>query len=246
MSGHSKWATMHRKKEKIDAAKGKIFTKLGREIMVAVKEGGGPNVDANMRLKECVNKAKAANMPNDNIKRLIDKAAGAADGAGYEEITYEGYGPGGIAVIVEVLTDNRNRTAPEIRHSFDRSGGSLGATGCVGWMFDRKGVIVVEELGKLSEDDLMMTALDAGAEDISGEEGIYEITTAPADITVVQEALENAGVAIASSEVMMVPQNTTAVEGETAEKLVRLVELLEDNDDVQNVYHNADIPEELA
>ncbi len=246
MSGHSKWATMHRKKEKIDAAKGKVFTKLGREIMVAVKEGGGPNVDANMRLKECINKAKAANMPNDNIKRLIEKAAGAADGAGYEEISYEGYGPGGIAVIVEVLTDNRNRTAPEIRHSFDRSGGSLGATGCVGWMFDRKGVIIVEELGKLSEDDLMMTALDAGAEDISGEEGIYEILTAPADITVVQEALEKAGVAIASSEVMMVPQNTTAVEGETAEKLVRLVELLEDNDDVQNVYHNADIPEELA
>lgn len=245
MSGHSKWATMHRKKEKIDAAKGKVFTKLGREIIVAVREGGGPNVDANMRLKEAINKAKAANMPNDNIKRLIDKASGALDGANYEEITYEGYGPGGIAVIVEVMTDNRNRTAPEVRHSFDRAGGTLGASGCVGWMFDRKGVIIVEELGKLTEDDVMMAALDAGAEDISGEDGIYEITTAPADITVVREALEKAGIKVESSEVMMVPQNTTAIEGETAEKLIRLVETLEDNDDVQNVYHNADVPEDM-
>ncbi len=245
MSGHSKWATIRRKKEKIDAARGKIFTKLGREIMVAVREGGGPNPDANMRLKECINKAKAANMPNDNIKRLIEKAAGAADGAGFEEISYEGYGPGGIAVIVQVMTDNRNRTAPEIRHMFDRSGGSLGATGCVGWMFDRKGVIVVEELGKLSEDDLMMTALEAGAEDIAGEEGVYEITTAPSDITVVQDALEKAGIVISSSEVMMVPQNTTEVEGDTAQKLVKLIDNLEDNDDVQNVYHNADIPDDV-
>ena len=243
MSGHSKWATMHRKKEKIDAARGKIFTKLGREIIVAVREGGGPNVDANMRLKECINKAKAANMPNDNIKRLIDKAAGALDGANYEEITYEGYGPGGIAVIVNVMTDNRNRTAPEIRHIFDRAGGSLGATGCVAWMFDRKGIIVVEE-SKLGEDDLMMVALDAGAEDFASEDGIYEITTAPQDITVVQEALEKAGVKVSSAEVSMVPQNTTEVSGEVAEKLVKIVDLLEDNDDVQNVYHNADIPEE--
>ena len=243
MSGHSKWATIRRKKEKIDAARGKIFTKLGREIMVAVREGGGPNPDANMRLKECINKAKAANMPNDDIKRLIEKAAGAADGAGFEEISYEGYGPGGIAVIVNVMTDNRNRTAPEIRHIFDRAGGSLGATGCVAWMFDRKGVIVVEE-SKLGEDDLMMVALDAGAEDFASEDGIYEITTTPQDITVVQEALEKAGVKVSSAEVSMVPQNTTEVSGEVAEKLVKIVDLLEDNDDVQNVYHNADIPEE--
>jgi YebC/PmpR family DNA-binding regulatory protein len=245
MSGHSKWATMHRKKEKIDAARGKVFTKVGREIMVAVREGGGPNVDANMRLKECINKAKAANMPNDNIKRLIEKAAGAADGAGYEEISYEGYGPAGIAIIVSVMTDNRNRTAPEIRHVFDRAGGALGAAGSVSWMFNRKGVIVVEELGKQTEDDVMMAALDAGAEDMAGEDGIYEITTAPADITVVQEALEKLGVKIESAEVMMVPATTNPVEGETAQKLVKLIELLEDNDDVQSVYHNADIPEEF-
>jgi YebC/PmpR family DNA-binding regulatory protein len=241
MSGHSKWATMHRKKEKIDAARGKVFTKLGREIMVAVREGGGPNPDANMRLKECVNKAKAANMPNDNIKRLIEKAAGAAEGAGYEEIAYEGYGPGGIAVIAQVMTDNRNRTAPEIRHIFERSGGTLGAANCVGWMFDRKGVIIVEELGKKTEDDLMMLALDAGAEDLSGEDGVYEIITAPHDITAVREALEAAGVAISSAELALIPQNTIPVAGETAQKLVRLIDLLEEND----VFHNADIPEEF-
>jgi YebC/PmpR family DNA-binding regulatory protein len=245
MSGHSKWATMHKKKEKIDAAKGKVFTKLGREIMVAVREGGGPNVDANMRLKESINKAKAANMPNDNIKRLIEKAAGAADGAGYEEITYEGYGPAGIAIIVNVMTDNRNRTAPEVRHVFDRAGGALGATGCVSWMFDRKGIIIIEDIGKKSEDDVMMLALDAGAEDMSGEDGVYEIVTAPNDITVVQSALEAAGLPISSSEVMLVPKTTTAVDGETAQKIIRIVETLEDNDDVQNVYHNADIPEEF-
>jgi YebC/PmpR family DNA-binding regulatory protein len=245
MSGHSKWATMHKKKEKIDAAKGKVFTKLGREIMVAVREGGGPSPDANMRLKESINKAKAANMPGDNIKRLIEKAAGAAEGAGFEEISYEGYGPGGIAVIAQIMTDNRNRTAPEIRHIFERAGGTLGAANCVGWMFDRKGVIIVEELEKKTEDDLMMLALDAGAEDLSGEDGIYEILTAPADITVVREALEKAGVKMSSAEVMLLPQNTTAVEGETAQKLVRLIELLEEQDDVQNVYHNAEIPEEF-
>jgi YebC/PmpR family DNA-binding regulatory protein len=235
---------MHRKKEKIDAARGKVFTKLGREIIVAVREGGGPSVEANMRLKEAVNRAKAANMPNDNIKRLIDKAAGALDGSSYEEITYEGYGPGGIAVITQVMTDNRNRTAPEIRHVFDRSGGTLGAAGSVAWMFSRKGIIIIEDLGKKTEDDLMMVALDAGAEDMSGEDDVYEIVTAPQDITAVREALEAAGIAIASAETMMVPANTTAVSGEVAEKLVRLIETLEDNDDVQNVYHNADIPEE--
>ena len=246
MSGHSKWATMHRKKEKIDAAKGKVFTKLGREIIVAVREGGGANIEANMRLKEAVNRAKAANMPNDNIKRLIDKASGALDGSNYEEITYEGYGPGGIAVIVNVMTDNRNRTGPEIRHAFDRAGGTLGASGCVSYMFDRKGVIVVENLGKKTEDDLMMLALEAGAEDFAGEDGIYEITTAPSDFVAVRDALEAAGVELSSAEPSMVPQNTTAVEGEVAERVVKLIETLEDNDDVQDVYHNADIPEELA
>jgi YebC/PmpR family DNA-binding regulatory protein len=180
----------------------------------------------------------------DNIKRLIDKAAGALEGSNYEEIAYEGYWPGGVAVIAQIMTDNRNRTAPEIRHIFDRAGGTLGAANCVGWMFDRKGVIVVEELGKLSEDDVMMAALDAGAEDMSGEDGIYEIVTAPSDITVVHEALEKAGVKVSSSEVMLIPQNTVAVEGENAEKLVKFIETLEEHDDVQNVYHNAEIPEE--
>jgi YebC/PmpR family DNA-binding regulatory protein len=246
MSGHSKWATMHRKKEKIDAVRGKVFTKLGREIVVAVREGGGPNAEANMRLKEALSRAKAANMPNDNIKRLIEKAAGAAEGSGYEEISYEGFGPGGTAVIIQVMTDNKNRTAPEIRHIFERAGCTLGAANCVGWMFDRKGVIIVEELGKRTEDDLMLAALDAGAEDISGEDGIYEILTAPADITAVREALEKAGVKMSSAEVMLLPQTTTAVDGETAEKLVRLIETLEEHEDVQNVYHNADIPEEFV
>ena len=244
MSGHSKWATMHRKKEKIDAAKGKVFTRLGREIMVAVKEGGGANIDANMRLSAVVDKARAANMPNDNIKRLIEKAAGAAAGEGYEEIAYEGYGPGGIAVIVNVMTDNRNRTAPEVRHLFDKAGGSLGTAGSVAWMFDRKGVIVVEEPGKHTEDDIMMVALEAGAEDIESDDGMYEITTAPQDLPAVRDALVAAGIAVASADVSMVPQNTTEVTGDVAERVVKLIENLEDNDDVQDVFHNADIPEE--
>ena len=244
MSGHSKWATIRRKKEKTDSARGKVFTKLGREIMMAVREGGGPNMDGNIRLKETLIRAKAANMPNDNIKRLIDKAAGAADGSSFEEFNYEGYGPGGTAIIVSVMTDNRNRTAPEIRYIFDRAGGTLGATGCVSYMFDRKGIIIIDNAGKKSEDDLMMLALEAGAEDFSGEDGIYEIITAPQDIIAVREALGAAGVELASAEVLLVPQTTNDVTGETAEKIVRLIETLEENDDVQNVYHNAEIPEE--
>ncbi len=244
MAGHSKWATIRRKKEKIDAARGKVFTKLGREIMVAAREGGGANPDTNTRLKEAITRAKAANMPNDNIKRLIDRAAGAADGANYEEVQYEGYGPSGVAVIVQAVTDNRNRTSSEVRYAFDRSGGSLGTTGCVSWMFERKGVIIIEEPGDFDEDTLLLLALDAGADDVQSDEGIYEITCEAAQLAAVRDALSDAGVSIASAEAQMVPTNTIAVEGDDAEKVVRLVDVLEDNDDIQDVFHNADIPEE--
>lgn len=244
MSGHSKWATIRRKKEKNDAAKGKIFTMLGRQIAVAVKEGG-PNPDSNMRLAEAIAKAKTNNMPNDNIKRLIDKASGATDGANYDEITYEGYGPGGVAIIVETMTDNKNRTGPEVRLAFDRNDGSLGASGCVAWMFDRKGVLVVERTDAVDEDELMLTAIDAGAEDFSADEEFFEVTTAPSDITAVREALLAAGYVLASDEVNMIPQNTVQVEGEQAQSIVKLIDKLEENDDVQNVYHNAELPEDL-
>lgn len=243
MSGHSKWATMHRKKEKNDAAKGKVFTMLGRQIVVAVKEGG-PNPEGNMRLAEAIAKAKTSNMPNDNIKRLIERASGAADGANYDEVTYEGYAPGGVAVIVETMTDNKNRTGPDVRLAFDRNGGSLGATGCVSWMFDRKGVIIIERADSIDEDELMMAAIDAGAEDFSAEDDIFEITTAATDMIAVRDALRGLGYNIVSDEVDMIPQNTVKVEGEVAESIQKLLDRLEDNDDVQNVYHNAELPED--
>lgn len=243
MSGHSKWATIRRKKEKNDTARGKVFTMLGRQIVVAVKEGG-PNPDGNMRLAEAIAKAKASNMPNDNIKRLIERASGAGDNANYDEITYEGYAPGGVAVIVEAMTDNKNRTGPEIRLAFDRNGGSLGASGCVSWMFDRKGIIVIEKAASVDEDELMMAAIDAGAEDFAAEDDIFEITTAAADMPTVRNALQEMGYAIASDEVSMIPQNTIQVDGEVAEGVQKLLDRLEDNDDVQNVYHNAELPEE--
>ncbi len=239
MSGHSKWSNIKHKKEKSDAKKAKIFTKLGREISVVVK-AGGPDPDVNGKLKDVIAKAKSNNMPNENIERCIKKASGELGGDNYEEITYEGYGPSGVAVIVETLTDNRNRTAGEVRHYFDKFGGNLGQTGCVSFMFDEKGVIIIEnEDGKLDEDSVMMDALDAGAEDFNPQEDCFEILCAPTAFTAVRDALEEKGYAFASAEVEKIPQTTVTL---TDEKDIlfmnKLIDMLEDNDDVQNVYHN--------
>jgi len=239
MSGHSKWSNIKHKKEKSDAKKAKIFTKLGREISVVVK-AGGPDPDVNSKLKDVIAKAKSNNMPNENIDRCIKKASGELGGDNYEEITYEGYGPSGVAVIVETLTDNRNRTAGDVRHYFDKFGGNLGQTGCVSFMFDEKGVIIIEnEDGKLDEDTVMMDALDAGAEDFTAQEECFEIMCQPADFAAVRDALEEKGYAFASAEVEKIPQTTVVL---TDEKDIismnKLIDMLEDNDDVQNVYHN--------
>lgn len=238
MSGHSKWANIKNKKEKSDAKKGKIFTKLGREIAVIVKQGG-PDPEANSKLKDAIAKAKAANMPNDNIIRSIKKAAGDGDATNYEEIQYEGYGPGGVAVIVETMTDNRNRTAGDLRHFFDKFGGNLGQTGCVGFMFNKKGIILIEQNGKIDEDTLMMEALDAGAEDFNANEDYFEITTTPEDFSKVREALESKGYEFAEAEIEAVPSTTTKLEDpKQIEFMDKLIDNLEDLDDVQNVYHN--------
>ncbi len=243
MSGHSKWANIKNKKEKTDSQRGKIFTKIGREIAIAVKEGGSdPN--NNSKLRDVIAKAKAANMPNDNISRSIKKAAGELGNINYEEITYEGYGPNGIAVIVEVVTDNRNRTAAEVRHLFDKSGGSMGASGCVSWMFNKRGLIVIERSASIEEDELMMQALEAGAEDFNALDDAFEVTTEPADFSAVREALEAAGYSFLSAEISMIPQTTVdATDPELAEKVERLIERFEDDDDVQEVFHNAVLPE---
>jgi len=243
MAGHSKWANIKRRKSAVDAKKGKIFTKIGREIAVAVREGG-PDPTTNSKLRDVIAKAKVNNMPNDTIERSIKKAAGEADGANYEEITYEGYGPSGVAVIVETMTDNKNRTAGDMRHYFDKFGGNLGANGCVSWMFDKKGLIVIENDGKIDEDQLMMDALDAGAEDFNTEDEYYEIITSPEDFSTVREALEAKGYTFASAEVTMIPQSTVTLNEEDAIKMRKLIDHLEDNDDVQNVYHNWDMPDE--
>jgi len=244
MSGHSKWANIKIKKGKTDAQRGKVFTKLGREIAIAVKQGGA-NPDANSRLKDVIAKCKAANMPNDNIARSIKKAAGEGDGADYEEITYEGYGPGGVAVIVDAATDNRNRTAGDIRHYFDKFGGNLGQTGSVSFMFNKKGVILIEKSDSVSEDDLMMEALEAGAEDMKAEDEYYEITTDTSDFSAVREALEKKGYELTEAEVSMVPTTMTKLtDPKQIEQMDRLIESLEDMDDVQNVYHNWDQDEE--
>ena len=244
MSGHSKWANIKNKKEKTDAQRGKVFTKIGREIAIAVKEGGADPAN-NSKLRDVIAKAKANNMPNDNITRSIKKAAGEGGSVNYEEITYEGYGPGNMAVIVEVLTDNRNRIAAEMRHIFDKSGGNLGASGCVSWMFDKKGLIVIERSALLDEDEVMLQALDAGAEDFNAMEDAFEVYTAPSDFSAVREALEAAGYTFISAEVRMIPQNTVNVDdAETVEKIERFLERLDDNDDVQEVYHNAVMPDE--
>ena len=244
MSGHSKWANIKNKKAKTDAQKGKIFTKIGRELAVAVKAGGAdPSV--NSKLADVIAKAKANNMPNDTINRSIKKAAGEGDGANYEELVYEGYGPAGVAVIVELLTDNRNRTAGEIRHIFDKAGGSMGATGCVSWMFDKKGIIVVEKKDSIDEEELMMTALDVGAEDFAPQDETYEIYTTPEDFSAVRQALEEAGYEFLEAQTDMVPQNTVAVSGDDVlKKIYWMLDQFDDHDDVQNVYHNAELPEE--
>ena len=244
MSGHSKWATIKRKKEKTDAARGKVFTKIVRELAVAVKEGGGPDPSMNPRLRDTIAKAKANNMPNDNIDRAIKKASGELGNINYENITYEGYGVGGVAVIIDVLTDNKNRTAAEIRHALSKNGGSLGTTGCVAWMFDAKGVITVEQSEGVSEEELMMTALDAGAEDFNAEDGVYEILTDPADFSQVREALEAAGYAFLSAEMDKIPQTSVELTAEQQQSVEAMLDMLEDNDDVKNVYHNAQLDEE--
>ena len=245
MSGHSKFANIKHKKEKNDAARGKIFTVIGREIAVAVKEGGGADPNSNAKLRECIAKAKANNVPNDNIERIIKKAAGSTDSSNYESITYEGYGPCGIAVIVETLTDNRNRTAGDIRHYFDKFGGNLGTQGCVSFMFTQKGLIVIEKEDN-DEDKLMEDALEAGAADFSSEsDDVYEIYTEPEDFGTVMEELEKKGYEFVSADVSMIPSTYTKIEDEeAAEKMQKLLDILDDNDDVQNVYHNWDMPEE--
>ena len=244
MSGHSKWNNIKRKKEKTDGARAKVFTKIGRELAVAVKQGGGPDPDANSRLRDCIAKAKAANVPNDNIDRIIKKAAGDGDDTKYETITYEGYGPNGIAVIVEALTDNRNRTAGDIRHYFDKFGGNLGQNGCVSFLFQQKGVIVIEREG-LDEDKVMEDGLEVGASDFQTDEDVFEIDTEPDDFSAVLEALEKKGYEFVSAELEMVPSTTvTLADEDAAAKMQRLLDALEDNDDVQNVWHNWENPDE--
>jgi len=239
MSGHSKWASIKHKKAATDAKRGRVFTRLIKEITVAARMGGG-DPDGNPRLRTAVLAAKSQNMPQDNIKRAIKKGTGELPGQSYEEGSFEGYGPGGTAVLVEVLTDNRNRTVAEIRHAFSKHGGNLGEAGCVNWMFEKKGILLVEQ-GKADEDELMELALEAGADDMSQEDGNFEITTAPAVFEDVKKALEERGVPLALAEVSMVPQSTVRLEGSDAKIMLRLMETLEDHDDVQNVASNFDI-----
>ena len=238
MSGHSKWHNIQKTKGAADAKRSQIFTKIAREMIVAVKTGGSGDPANNSRLATVIAKAKAANMPNDNIKRTIDKALGTGNADAYENVTYEGYGPSGVAIIVEALTDNRNRTAPEVRHLLDKYGKGLGATGCVSWSFDRKGVIVIER-EDLDEDTVMMDALDSGADDMQADEDVFEIFTSPDAFNDVVAGLESKGYVFASAEIDMVPQTYVKLDNEDDIKnMEKLIDLLEDNDDVQNVYHN--------
>ena len=243
MSGHSKWHSIKHKKAKVDAARGRIFTKLIREITVAARVGGGdPN--GNPRLRTAVLAAKAVNMPADNIDRAIKKGTGELEGVRYEEITYEGYGPGGVAVMVEVVTDNKNRTVGEIRKLFSKNAGNLGESGCVAFTFHKKGYIQVE-VSAVDEDKLMTIALDAGAEDMQREESLFAITTTPKDFEKVRDAIAKSGIKPAASEITMVPTTNVKLEGKQAEQMIRLMEELEEHDDVQHVYANFDIPEEI-
>ncbi len=242
MSGHSKWSTIKRKKAVIDAKRGKIFTKLIKEITVAARNGGG-DADANPRLRLAVDNAKAANMPADNIDRAIKKAMGELEGVSYSEMTYEGYAPGGVAVMVESVTDNKNRTVAEVRHAFNKAGGSMAESGAVSYGFDRKGVISLPTQGK-TEDDIMEIVLDAGADDISSEEDYFEVTTSLETFEPVRKALLDAGLEVENASLQWVAQNMVEVKGEDSEKIMKLIDTLEDNDDVQNVFTNADFVDE--
>lgn len=242
MSGHSKWSTIKRKKAAADQKRGKIFTKLIKEITVAARQGGG-DIDGNPRLRLAVDNAKSANMPMDNIERAINKAIGAVEGANYLELTYEGYGPGGVAILIESVTDNKNRTVAEVRHGLTKYGGSLGESGSVAWMFDRKGVITMPAQGK-SEDDLMELILDAGAEDIQGEDDYFEITSTVEDFETVRKTIVDAGLEVENASLQWIAKNSVEVSGESSEKLMKMIDMIEDSDDVQNVYTNADFTEE--
>ena len=245
MAGHSKWANIKHKKGRQDAKKAKLFTKFGREIMVSVRLGGADTA-LNPRLKLALQKARAANMPNDNINRIIQKALGDDGGANYEELTYEGYGLGGAAVMVDVLTDNRNRAAGDVRHAFDKYGGNLGETGCVGWMFETRGQILVDAHPDQA-DELTLIAIEAGADDMDYDDGTLTIYTAQGDLEAVREGLETAGVTVSSAEIARIPQNTVLIDDlETAQKLVKMMDALEDNDDVQDTWSNFDFTDEIS
>ena len=243
MSGHSKWANIKHKKGKADALRGKITTKISREITIAVRMGGS-DPTGNMKLKLALSKAKANNIPKDNIQRAIQKGAGALEGQSFEEITYEGYGPAGVAMMVSCLTDNRNRTAADVRHVFSKYGGNLGATGCVGYMFQQKGVFAVSKETGVEEDDLMMIALEAGAEDIKNEEEGFEIVTTPDAFDDVERDLAEAGIEVEMAEITMIPDTMAELSAEDAERVQKMLDVLEDLDDVQDVYHNADLPDD--
>lgn len=243
MSGHSKWANIKRKKGANDAIRGKITTKIGREITVAVRLGGSDPI-GNMRLKLALSKAKANNIPKDNIKRAIQKGLGASDGSNYEELVYEGYGPGGSAVMLDIMTDNRNRTAADIRHLFSKFGGNLGETGCVGWMFKKKADFIVDRENYDDEENLMMIVLDAGADDFKAEDDSFEIIAAPEDYDAIAKALEDNKIETAQAEITMLPDTTVTLSGKDAEKMLSLIDELEEHDDVQNVYANYEIEEE--
>ena len=244
MSGHSKWATTKRRKSAVDAKRGKIFTKLVKEITIAAREGGG-DPDTNPRLRTAITNAKSASMPQDNIDRAVLRGTGQLEGVSYEASSYEGYGPGGVAVMIEVLTDNRNRAIAEVRYILSKHGGTLGERGCVSYLFDKKGLIVVEKSDEVDEDELFMLAVDAGAEDMASEDDRYEITTDIESFHNVHRALEDAGIEMAVSDLTMIPQTTVAVEGKQAEQVLRLMEALEDSDDIQNVYANFDVPDDM-
>jgi len=243
MSGHSKWAGIKHKKAKVDAQRGRAFTKVIREITVAARVGGGDPA-GNPRLRLAIDKAKAVNMPQDNIQRAIQKGTGELPGVSYEEYVYEGYGPGGVAVLLEVVTDNKNRTAPEIRKIFAKHGGNLGESGCVAWMFGKRGLIQVEAV-KIDEDRLFGVALEAGAEDVRRSENLFEVITSPKDLERVKAVLEQDKIEMATGEVTMLPQSTVKLDGKQAQQMLRLMEEMEEHDDVQNVYANFDIPEEI-
>jgi len=243
MSGHSKWSTIKRKKEKNDAQRGRIFTKLVKEITIAAREGGG-NVNVNARLRTAVLTSRAENVPQANIDRAIARGTGELEGIMYEELTYEGYGPGGVAVLIEAVTDNKNRTTPEIRHAFSKNGGNIGDTGCVAWMFDQKGLILVTKEGQ-DEDEIMMIALDAGAEDIQDDGDTFDVFTSPSEFESVRSQLIENGIEPLRAEICRIPQSTVAIEGQEAEQLLRLLEVLEEHDDVQNVYANFDMDDKV-